>query len=137
MNKSWGLIPKILSGEKRIETRWYKYRFAPWNKINSGDTVYFKNSGECVTAKANVEKVVQFENLDKPTFDKIIKEWADEICLIDRDYNQYYRSKNYVILIFLKNPSEIKKPFTIDKTGFGNASVWITVEYINQIKVNE
>lgn len=60
MRKSWGLLPKILSGEKTIESRWYMARYAPWNRIEKGDIVYFKNSGEPVTVKAEVSKVMQF-----------------------------------------------------------------------------
>lgn len=45
MNGPWNLIPKILSGEKTIESRWYRTRRAPWGGIRAGDTVYFKDSG--------------------------------------------------------------------------------------------
>lgn len=54
------LIDKILSGEKTIETRWYLNRRDPWNKIHTGDTVFFKDSGGLVRAKATVEKVLHF-----------------------------------------------------------------------------
>lgn len=35
MNPKRKLIPKILSGEKKIESRWYMMRVAPWDKIKS------------------------------------------------------------------------------------------------------
>ena len=63
VRKSWKLTDKILSGQKTIESRWYASRRAPWNRIRAGETVYFKNSGEPVTIKADVEKVLQFDNL--------------------------------------------------------------------------
>ena len=65
MNASWNLIPKILSGEKSVESRWYKTKRAPWDKIKSGETIYFKNSGGLVIAKATVANVLQFEDLTK------------------------------------------------------------------------
>lgn len=68
MKKSWELIPKIISGEKTIESRWYKNRIAPWDRISEGDTVYFKDSGEPVSAVATVSKVLQFDNLDGKQF---------------------------------------------------------------------
>ena len=49
MRKSWGLTKKILSGEKKIESRWYKSKYPPWGKIRSGEIVYFKDSGEPVS----------------------------------------------------------------------------------------
>ncbi len=36
MNKRFGdLIPKILSGEKEIESRWSKNKIAPWNRVKT------------------------------------------------------------------------------------------------------
>ena len=51
MKKSWGLIPKILDGTKTCESRWYRSRVAPWDKIRPGDNLYFKNAGEPVSIK--------------------------------------------------------------------------------------
>ena len=65
MKKSWGLTEKILSGEKKIESRWYMIRCAPWDRIKGTDTVYFKNSGEPITIKALVTKVLQFSDLNQ------------------------------------------------------------------------
>jgi len=60
MKKSWGLLPKILSGEKTCESRWYKFKRDPWDKVKEGDTLWFKDSGEPVSVKARVRKVSQF-----------------------------------------------------------------------------
>ena len=45
MKKSWNLTDKILTGKKKIESRWYKNKYKPWNKIKTEDVVYFKDSG--------------------------------------------------------------------------------------------
>ncbi len=134
MKKSWGLIPKILAGEKTIESRWYKNRVAPWNKVHAGDVVYFKNSGEPVTAKATVTKVLQFSNLNQDIFQGIIDKYANQIGLKNRDYNEYYQSKNYCILIFLEKPQKLEKPFKIDKTGYGMSTAWISINDVEKIK---
>jgi ASC-1-like (ASCH) protein len=63
MKRSWNLTSKILSGKKKVESRWYKTKHPPWDLIKSGDVVYFKDSGEPVTIKAEVEKVRQFSDL--------------------------------------------------------------------------
>lgn len=65
MKKSWKLTEKILSGEKKIESRWYKSKRVPFGRISAGETVYFKDGGEPVTIKAEVEKVLQFSEFDK------------------------------------------------------------------------
>ena len=65
MKKSWNLTEKILTREKTIESRWYKNKYPPWDKIKPAETIYFKNSGEPVTIKTKVEKVLQFSDLNK------------------------------------------------------------------------
>ena len=114
MNKSYGdLIAKILSGEKKIESRWSKNRIAPWGRVKRGDRIYFKNSGGLVVAMATAEKVMQFERKD---FDK-----ARELFPAP---DEWARGKNYCVLIWLKNPKKVS-PFKINKSGFGSAATWL------------
>ena len=51
MKKSWGLTQKILTKQKKIESRWYKSKYSPWGKIEKNDFVYFKDSGEPIVRK--------------------------------------------------------------------------------------
>ncbi len=135
MNAKLGLIPDILSSKKKIESRWYKNKRDPWNKINSCDIVYFKDSGKPITAMAEVERVEQYE-LNKEIVKKIVKKYGGEgkIFLNNKNSeNEYYSRKKYCILIFLKNPKEIK-PFKINKKGFGTGCAWICTENIEKIK---
>lgn len=161
MKKSWGLTEKILSGEKKIESRWYLSRCAPWDRIKTGETVYFKNSGEPVTIKAKVAKVLQFADLSpkrvKEIFEKygkddgleVIKSQESSVDIVFSSASsektvptrsldsftayQLFKNKKYCLLIFLKNPVKIK-PFNIDKTGFGSMSAWISVKSVDGIK---
>lgn len=136
MRKSWGLLPKIISGEKVIESRWYKNKYSPWDKIKKGDTVYFKNSGEPVEVKAEVLNVLQFSNLTPKKVKEILNEYGarDGIGIKEIDnYYQKFKDKNYCLLVFIKNPEKIE-PFEIDKTGFGAMSAWIVVEDIDMIR---
>ncbi len=156
MKKSWGLIPKIRTGEKTIESRWYKTRRIPWNKIRKDDSVYFKNSGEPVTIKAKVSKVVQYyfshpertkraEGSHSPISTSsqcnstlspkdILDKYGKKLGI--RDVEWFYeqvKNKRYCILVFLSNPVEVG-PFNINKSGFGLMSAWISLEEINTIK---
>lgn len=137
MKKSWKLLDKIISGEKRIESRWYRMRVAPWNKIKAGDKIYFKDGGEPVTVRADVEKVVQYEGYSERKVEEIIKEYGGVggICFYDspKEVFKWAKERKYCILMFLKNPERIT-PFEIDKTGYGNGCAWITVEDIKRIK---
>lgn len=138
MRKSWGLTEKILSGEKKIESRWYKNKSRPWGQIGPGETIYFKNTGEPITVKAIVDKVLQFDNLTQEQVREILEKYVkdDGLGIDPIDFEKYYqmfKDKNYCLIIFLKNPEKVK-PFKIDKTGFGAMAAWITVDDLNKIR---
>ena len=127
MKKSWGLIPKILSGEKTIESRWYMARYPPWNRIYAGDIVYFKDSGEPVTARAEVSKVLQFRDLTPRKVREILDTY------MKGSFYSLFEKKKYCMLILLKNPCAVE-PFKINKSGFGISAAWMCVPDINKIK---
>lgn len=136
MKKSWGLLPRILSGQKTIESRWYQSRRLPWGKIAANDVVYFKNSGNPVTVKAVVENVLSFSGLTPEKIKNILNEYAQDIGIEKNKERQFFalcKDKKYCLLIFLKNPERVQ-PFEIDKTGFGMMSPWLTIENIDKIK---
>ncbi|QQR76304.1 ASCH domain-containing protein [Candidatus Nomurabacteria bacterium] len=136
MKKSWGLTQKILSGQKKIESRWYKSKHSPWGKIGKGDTVYFKDSGEPVSIKTEVEKVVSFSDLTPEKVSQILDEYGNDDGIEKdkiKEFFELFKNKNYCLLIFLKNPKEIE-PFEINKAGFGMMSAWLSVENIDRIK---
>lgn len=137
MRKSWGLLPKILNGQKVIESRWYKHRYAPWDAVTAGDTVYFKNSGEPVSVKATVSRVLQFADLTPKKVRELLNEYGkrdginpDQIGY----YTEMFADRRYCLLIFISNPEPIQ-PFEVDKTGYGAMAAWIKIGNINQIKV--
>jgi len=128
----------ILTGQKKIESRWYKIKYAPWDRIKSGEVVYFKDSGEPVTVRTEVGKVIQFSNLTPKKVKEILYEYGQADGLgIDKipEFFEMFKEKKYCMLIFLKNPQKVK-PFEIDKSGFGAMSAWISVDNINRIKAN-
>lgn len=133
MKKSWGLTQKILSGEKKIESRWYQTKRAPWGKIKIGDSVFFKDTGEPVIAKATVSDIIQLEVKNINEAKRIVKLYGKDICLINSNPMSWGKLAKYCILIFLKNPVKIK-PFEINKKGFGAMSAWITVDNVSKIK---
>lgn len=138
MRKSWRLTQKILTGQKKIESRWYKVKYAPWEGIKSGEVVYFKDSGDPVTIRTEVDKVIQFSDLTPDKVKEILYQYGQADGLgIDKipEFFEMFKDKKYCMLIFLKNPQEIE-PFEIDKSGFGAMSAWISVEDVNRIKAN-
>ncbi|MDP2946862.1 MAG: ASCH domain-containing protein [Nanoarchaeota archaeon] len=136
MKKSWRLTDKILNGKKKIESRWYCLKYKPWDSIKKGETVYFKDSGGPVRIKAKVDKVMQFADLTPQKVGEILNKYGSDDGIEKEkipDFFKKFKDKKYCLLVFLKNPQEIK-PFDIDKTGFGAMSAWIMVDNISEIK---
>ena len=140
MRKSWGLLEKIRSGEKVIESRWYSSKRAPWDSIEKGDTVYFKNSGEPVSLRAGVSKVIQFANLTPKKVREILSQYGEKDGL-DIGQLEYFfklfKEKRYCLLIFLENIKNID-PFEIEKKGYGAMSAWLVFDKLEKIiKIEE
>ena len=137
MRKSWGLTEKILDGRKNIESRWYKSKYPPWDKIEPGDKVYFKDSGCPVSIVTEVKEVKQFPDLSKEKVMKILEEYGSDDGIEKEKIQEFYemfKDKKYCILIFLKNARKIE-PFKISKKGFGMMASWIVVYDINELKL--
>ncbi|HCC06844.1 MAG TPA: hypothetical protein DEP72_01580 [Clostridiales bacterium] len=140
MNKKTDdFLKRIVTGEKPIESRWYKHKYAPWDRIKAGETVYFKNSGEKVTVRAVVKEIMQFENLDEEKIEKIWNAYGKEINPITKDMKstiglEKAKPYKYCVLVWVKDVKEIE-PFAIDKTGYGNMAAWIVVDDVNKIRV--
>jgi len=139
MRKSWGLIPRILNKEKIAESRWYKSKIAPWNKIEVNHNIYFKNTGEPVTVRAKVTEVMQHKISNNKMALKILEKYARKdlgIKKIPSEILNYIKDKKYAVIIFFDKVEKIK-PFNIDKTGFGTMTAWITVDNIKKIKKHD
>ncbi len=131
LNKAWKLLDKIKNGEKSIESRWYKIKAKPWDIVREGDIIYFKDSGEPITVKAIISRVVQYDNLNHDLVMQILNQYHKEICLENR-YTKFYENRKYCILIFLKEIEILNNPIIFDKSGFGISSAWICISNINE-----
>lgn len=139
MRKSWGLTEKILTGEKIIESRWYLVGRTPWNRVKKGDIVYFKNSGEPVSLKAKVQKVLQFSGLTPKKVRELLKTYGEDDGIEKENTKEFFerfKNKKYCTLVFLKNAHTIQ-PFFIDKKGFGAMASWISLDDIGKIAYKE
>lgn len=135
LDKKRELLEKIISGEKSIESRWYKSKKTPYGMVKAGDIIFFKDSGSPVTVQATVEEALFFSDLTREKYNSILSQYADQICLKNRNIDDYIEAGyNYVSLVFLKDVREIE-PFFINKKGYGLMAAWITVEDIKQIKI--
>jgi ASC-1-like (ASCH) protein len=136
MKKSWGLLEKIRSDDKKIESRWSMNKCVPWGMVDVGDVIFFKNSGEPVRLKASVSKVKAYTNLTPKLVKQILKKYGKLDGIDSKEINKFYgffKNKKYCQLIFLRNPKNVRS-FEIDKRGFGAMAAWLSVENIDTIK---
>ena len=135
MKKSFGFVDKILSGQKKIESRWYNTRRRPWNSIKIGETIYFKDSGGLARAKAEIKKILRFSDLTTKKVYELLNKYGENIGIEKKDqliFFENFKHKKYCILIFLRNSASIK-PFKISKIGHGAMSGWITLANISKL----
>lgn len=129
LKKKW--LEKIISGEKTIESRWYKQKRTPYQKIAKGDMLYFKETGKPVTAKATAQEVLFFDMLTEEKIRNILENYGKEIN-ITVDAVSRLLDKKYCTLVVLENVQKIQ-PFQINKKGYGIQAAWITVDNIGKI----
>lgn len=138
MSKKHGAIAAIIKGDKTIESRWYKSKIAPYNRIQKDDWIYFKHSGGKVVARAIVNKVLQGKILSVSDMEKLYEKYAAlgkiNMIMSKDEFLSWVMLKKYYILIFLSKV-EIIEEFNIDKTGFGNACAWLCVNNIDVIRI--
>jgi ASC-1-like (ASCH) protein len=136
LKKQWKLVDKITSGRKTIESRWYMSKRIPWGKVNKGDVIYFKESGEPVTIKAKVERVEEYI-LTPEKVEQIFISSGDKIGIEENQIGEFinrFKNKKYCILVYFEQPKRIV-PFNINKEGYGIMAAWITVSDIDKIKL--
>ena len=139
ISKGDNLLKDILEGKKTIESRWYVNKISPWDNIHKDDAVYFKESGNPVTARAKVAKVLQFEKLNTDTIKSILENYGSAISP-NTSPEQWFSwaadqtKKRFCILVFLKDIEKVH-PFNIDKTGYGNSSAWLAVGSIDKVRI--
>ena len=136
MKKEWNLTSKILDGVKTVESRWYKSKIAPWNKVSVGDVIYFKDSGSSVSVKAIISGVEQYEISNNTQALELMTKYA--LCdlgtpKLSEPIKNYIKDKKYAIFVHLRDVSKII-PFDIDKKGYGMQCAWICTKSINNIK---
>ncbi|MFC1617763.1 hypothetical protein ACFL2B_00615 [Patescibacteria group bacterium] len=111
---SKGVIEQILGGEKTIESRFAKFKFAPYKRIAEGDIVYMKESGGKVKGKFTAGKVIFLEDLDAKRL-KHIKAKYGERLKVSSSFWQTKAKARYATLIAIKNAEALTNPLALDK----------------------
>lgn len=100
-------LDAILSGQKRIESRFTKMRRYAFGRVSPGDKLFFKVSSGPVCAAATVAAVKNFENLTPKQIRELKRRYNHYI----RGSEEYWRSKmncRFGFLVWLKGVEPIE-----------------------------
>ncbi len=100
------VVPLLVRGVKRIETRFYHTRRPPLGQIAPGDLIHFKQSGAGPVGTAQVADVKEFTALTPAAMDRLRRRFGRQIQAPPA-YWALKRRCRYGVLIWL---SPLKPP---------------------------
>jgi ASC-1-like (ASCH) protein len=115
-------LQAILTGRKKIESRFTKTKRLGFGKVSVGDKLFLKESSGLVCATVIVEKVEKFEFLTPEKILELKRRYNYSICGSDK----YWQSKldcRFGFLVWLKDVTPIE-PVRICKKDW---RAWITL----------
>ena len=107
------ILKKVMNGEKKIESRFSKNKIAPYDSIQEGDVIFFKETSGPIIGKAIAKKIKFFSNLDKSKIQILKSQYQSVLCTTDNFWNKKIDS-SYATLISLQEIKEIE-PIIIEK----------------------
>lgn len=124
----------IISKKKSMIIRGATGRKLPYGRVNNGDALYFiNNNGEGeIKAKAMVASVFDSEKLNPEESKSLIEKNQNKLKLTDQQLKKW-SGKRYLVFVELEKVENLK-PFTIDRSNYGNMDDWLLVENINSVK---
>lgn len=100
-------LEAILSGRKRIESRFMKTRHSPFGQVRPGDRLFLKQSSGPVCGTATVSAVKNFQNLTAGQVLEIKQQYNHHIGGADK----YWESKTdclFGLLVWLEDARQIE-----------------------------
>jgi ASC-1-like (ASCH) protein len=100
-------LDAILSGRKRIESRFRRTRRSPFGKVRPGDKLFLKESAGLVCGMATVAAVKNFENLTPKRIIELKEQYNHPI----KGGDEYWQSKadcKFGFLVWLRDVRAIK-----------------------------
>ena len=93
-------LSRILSGQKRIESRFARDRRPPFARVNLGDILLLKRAGGPLVGLALVKHVIS-RALTPDVLDEIRYNYAADLAIDDPHFWQMQLHKRYVTLIWI------------------------------------
>lgn len=111
----------VLTGEKKIESRFSINKISPYQRVKKGDVIILKESGGYVTGVFVAGKVEFFHNIEKRMLDEIEFKYGELICSsYDKDFWKNKNKAKYGSLIEVKKVKKLTpfKSEKLDRSGW-------------------
>ena len=127
-------LENLLSGKKSMIIRGAAGRKMPYGRVNVGDLLYLlENDGTgIIKAMTEVSFVLNSEKMDPDQSIALVDEYQDRLQLTAAQLKRW-AGKRYLVLIGISKLERLK-PFSIDKSEYGNMDDWLPVGDIQTIK---
>lgn len=113
----------IVSGKKTIESRWANKKIAPFGKLEVGDELIIKKSGEQIYFKSHVE-AFEYYLLSPDIAEKIKKKYGKQIGIDKFADWEAAKNKKYLTLVWLGKVERLEG----FKSPRSNGSGWIVLK---------
>jgi ABC-type sulfate transport system substrate-binding protein len=125
---------RLLDGSKKMIIRGAAGRKIPYERVNSGDVLYFieNNASGLICGQGIVADVFNSGKLTEEESISLVETNQDKLQLSPQQIARW-AGKRYLVLIEVKDIVKVD-PFPIDKSGFSNMDDWLPVEDINKVK---
>ena len=100
------LLDKVLNGEKKLMSSFSKDRCVPYDSIDNGDTIFLKEIGGPIIAKAKADKITFYANLNSDKI-KIFKYTYSALLCVDDDFWDKEKNSLYATMFTLKDIEDI------------------------------
>ena len=120
----------VLNGEKTIESRWSMNKIALYKKVNIGDEILLKLTGQPVTATAKVQDVKYYQ-LTSDIVEDIRIKYGKQIGTDKFEDWQDTKQKKFCTLIWLKDVKKIT-PLVVPRS---NGAGWIVLKDFEQTQM--
>jgi hypothetical protein len=128
-------MEKLLSKEKSMILRGATGRKMPYGRVDPSDVLYFINNNAegIVKAKGKVTEVLNSVRLTPAESADLVKDHQNQLQLTPVQVKRW-AGKRYLVLITISDVKPVK-PFSIDRSQYGNMDDWLPVGDIEAVKV--
>jgi len=102
-------VQAIISGRRKVESRFSKIKLPPFSQIAKGDLVFMKKRGEKVVGHFLVDHVIFFDHPTREDLDWLKKKFGKEMAL-PLDFWRAREKVNFATLIFIGSVGKFLVP---------------------------